>query len=79
MLFFKCALVMILEGPSGPKLRTEALVASEKVGDDGREFSAPFGDSARERSERGRGMIAVRLVACDGVEREDGGEEADMG
>ena len=79
MLFFKCALVMILDGPSGPKLRTEALVASEKVGDDGREFSAPFGDSARERSERARAMCVVKLVACDGVEREVGGERADMG
>ena len=70
---------MILEGPSGPKLRTEALVASEKVGDDGREFSAPFGDSARERSERGRGMSLVELVACDGVKRGYGGERTDMG
>lgn len=69
MLFFKCALVMILEGPSGPKLRTEALVASENVGDDGREISGPFGDIARERSERGRGMVLAELVACDGVER----------
>lgn len=76
MLFFKCALVIIFEGPSGPKLRTEALVASENVGDDGREFSR-LGDSACERRERARGML-ITLVACDSVEKRNGGDQVEM-
>lgn len=67
--------MIIFEGPSGPKLRTEALVASEKVGDDGREFSR-LGDSAWERRERGRGMV-LEVVACDGAKRM-GGEQPGM-
>lgn len=49
--------MMILLGPFGPKSMADALVASENVGDGGPGDVARFGDRARERRERARGMV----------------------
>ena len=55
---------MILSGPSGPKLRAEGFVASEKVGEGGPGDIVRFEVIARDRRERARGI--VKGIALEG-------------
>ncbi len=48
---------MILSGPSGPKLRAEGFVASEKVGEGGPADIGRFEAIVRDRKERTRGIV----------------------
>lgn len=61
--------MIIFAGPSGPKLSTEALVVSEKVGDDGRGETSRLGEIVWERRERTRGIVqASRYQVPNGIE-----------
>lgn len=62
-LIFKSARVIILSGPSIPKFICEAWVASDRVGEGGPgAIAVAFCLMARERSERGLGMLGCGLV-----------------
>lgn len=53
----RLALVIILSGPSGPKLRAEAFVASEKVGEGGPGDMGRLEVVTRDRRERARCIV----------------------
>ncbi len=67
--------MIILSGPSGPKLRTDALVVSVNVGDGGPGDISRLGERACVRRERTRGMANERMRE-EGV-GDGGGEEED--
>ena len=81
MLALRFALVIIFSGPSGPKLRTDALVVSVNVGDGGPGDISRLGERACVRRERTRGMAGVQKqdqsVEDGDGRRED--EERDCG
>ena len=53
----RLALVIILSGPSGSKLRAEAFVASEKVGEGGPGDMGRLEVVTRDRRERARCIV----------------------
>lgn len=56
-LALRFALVIILSGPSGPKLRADGLVASEKVGEGGPGDIVRLDEIANDLRERARGIV----------------------